>query len=710
MNNFHYNQDPLYDVIQSILTGETMIEASARTISEGVGNYGVKKTGSRVEKGKQSEPDVTTTYYDILKDGKKIGKLNTNDFTGNVNGSMYGKDLPDLEGYGSWTSSGVLGNLHKFIKSNTGKKWIEKNIKEDFDKDNETVVIEGAAEVAAIADAVTKFKVGDLTNFGKVVEIGSDSITFKAKDLPKTRIKFNQRKVGSSEYVLSKLINLKEDTLEEAIDWDVLQTLYLKDIIGEILVFGGAATAATVLLAKEKIKNWIASKKKQKETDAEAALVKSALDKIKKNSKAQDYVDQLKELPYVKGAGNSERSKVIKLYKSHLKQILNDEEYALIEQLYTLSLKEESLEEATNWIISVSAFKGAIEYINDLKKDLVDAEKEYDNNPNTPGHGSGHYQIGRKIESITNSLKKYYSGLIEIQQGLLERGEMTSALQKQYIDVLEKHVSDLEDAAKNRTDNNYIVKTQLKTRKDILSNAKKELSSLKEDMQNIVEVLNPDDEASVWIDDFVNSTDPKFDDKSKEERIKMALGAWYAAQKKESVSSNEKPLSEETDYARFKQLAIMGLIEPGEVNKIIAGMKALEAGKTISQEQKNLINVAFLSLASIITGDTTVLSKVKQSLKSQGGSSDEEPMQEANSLPRGNEDIFDLGKEIGLADSEISKLIVGSLKTHREPLTAKKQLLYAFKETWKAHGSKHQALLKIAKSGDYDSFVAASFE
>lgn len=68
---------------------------------------------------------------------------------------------------------------------------------------------EGVEDVKAIVDTL---KVGDITNFGKVLEIGPNSITFKAKDLPKTTIAFNQRKMGSSEFLLSKIIKLNEET------------------------------------------------------------------------------------------------------------------------------------------------------------------------------------------------------------------------------------------------------------------------------------------------------------------------------------------------------------------------------------------------------------------------------------------------------------------------------------------------------------------
>ena len=53
------------------------------------------------------------------------------------------------------------------------------------------------------------------------------------------------------------------------------------------------------------------------------------------------------------------------------------------------------------------------------------------------------------------------------------------------------------------------------------------------------EVLSKKDPASKWIKDFVDSDDPKFKGKTKKERIKMALGAYYGAQRNESVELDE---------------------------------------------------------------------------------------------------------------------------------------------------------------------------
>lgn len=57
-------------------------------------------------------------------------------------------------------------------------------------------------------------------------------------------------------------------------------------------------------------------------------------------------------------------------------------------------------------------------------------------------------------------------------------------------------------------------------------------------MEELHEVLSKDAEAGDWIHDFVHSDNPKFAGKSKKERIKMALGAYYGKQKNESYHDN----------------------------------------------------------------------------------------------------------------------------------------------------------------------------
>lgn len=66
-------------------------------------------------------------------------------------------------------------------------------------------------------------------------------------------------------------------------------------------------------------------------------------------------------------------------------------------------------------------------------------------------------------------------------------------------------------------------------------------------MQFIEERLKSSDPAAKWIQDFVKSDNPKFKGKSKEERIRMALGAKYASKRRAEGVAEE---AEQTDEAR----------------------------------------------------------------------------------------------------------------------------------------------------------------
>lgn len=152
---------------------------------------------------------------------------------------------------------------------------------------------EGVEEIKA---KVKDLKVGDKTNFGVIVAIGSDNITFKAKDLPKTKISFNQRKMGSRDFVLDAILKLKESDetivgieLTEADDPDysaATNTLY------------------RAMQAAQKKKNMLfkQNQKKDSHTDAERAEYKKALDdwhnlqsKLQKSMEADDKAKRTKK-------------------------------------------------------------------------------------------------------------------------------------------------------------------------------------------------------------------------------------------------------------------------------------------------------------------------------------------------------------------------------------------------------------------------------
>ena len=63
--------------------------------------------------------------------------------------------------------------------------------------------------------------------------------------------------------------------------------------------------------------------------------------------------------------------------------------------------------------------------------------------------------------------------------------------------------------------------------------------------KQLQEVLKKSTDIGTWISDFVHSDDPKFKGKSKAERINMAKGAYYAAQKNENICVDEETPEQE---------------------------------------------------------------------------------------------------------------------------------------------------------------------
>jgi len=72
--------------------------------------------------------------------------------------------------------------------------------------------------------------------------------------------------------------------------------------------------------------------------------------------------------------------------------------------------------------------------------------------------------------------------------------------------------------------------------------------------QMINEVLSKDASAGDWIHDFVHSDNPKFAGKSKAERKKQALAAYYAKQRNEDVESVEEEWNKQDAVKRLKDL------------------------------------------------------------------------------------------------------------------------------------------------------------
>jgi hypothetical protein len=123
--------------------------------------------------------------------------------------------------------------------------------------------------------------------------------------------------------------------------------------------------------------------------------------------------------------------------------------------------------------------------------------------------------------------------------------------------------------------------------------AKLEENSIYDELIN--EVLSKDADAGTWIKDFINSDDPKFAGKSKEQRKKQALAAYYAKQRNEEVEQIDE-LSKDTlkSYAKKAGAEATGVkgkhLSPEKSNMRFAGHK--KAVERLAKEEVESIEEA----------------------------------------------------------------------------------------------------------------------
>jgi hypothetical protein len=357
------------------------------------------------------------------------------------------------------------------------------------------------------------------------------------------------------------------NTLDEAIDWNIIQSMYVKDIIDIVaaLVIGGGIGIAALLT--QRLRNYLSDKADERDAKANAQLLKDTLNKILKDSKSKELIAQIKSFPYSSKSteeakkNNEERKKLVRAYSARLKTLLSDDEYALIHDIYNNTIREsmETLEEGVEDVKTI---------ISTLKVgDLTNFGKVLEIGPN----------------SITFKAKDLPKTTIAFNQRKMGSSEFLL----------------------------------LKTIK-----LKEETESLEEAPVSDIKWKVGFSFADPWGDGIANSTitirandaatakryaesDLRKKGYSKDLKIKSAT----------KITEGAESLEEETDYTRFKQLATLGLVDAGELPKIITAMKAVEAGKEISAAQKDLITSTFMALIGVVTGDTSTLNKLKQSLK-----------------------------------------------------------------------------------------------
>lgn len=185
MKPFHYHEDPMYSAAAEILAQETVSEET-----------------QQLEESYPGAPVLTKAQK--LQNIKARRKEEI-DAIAKIRASKNPSHGERLSG----------DDLRRIDMHNEMLKKIDAREKQVMKMAEETELEEGVEQIADIVDGLKK---GDKTNFGVVTDIGSNNISFKAKDLPITKIAFNQRKMGSKDFVLDKLVKLKEDASVEESD------------------------------------------------------------------------------------------------------------------------------------------------------------------------------------------------------------------------------------------------------------------------------------------------------------------------------------------------------------------------------------------------------------------------------------------------------------------------------------------------------------
>lgn len=98
--------------------------------------------------------------------------------------------------------------------------------------------------------------------------------------------------------------------------------------------------------------------------------------------------------------------------------------------------------------------------------------------------------------------------------------------------------------------------------------------------KQLQEVLKKSDDISKWISDFVHSDNPKFAGKSKEERIKMAKGAYYGAQ------NEEVELDEDADF-------IQQHLANKDINSSVEGKTVKVHSSDVAAAKKHLAKIGY---------------------------------------------------------------------------------------------------------------------
>jgi len=138
-----------------------------------------------------------------------------------------------------------------------------------------------------------------------------------------------------------------------------------------------------------------------------------------------------------------------------------------------------------------------------------------------------------------------------------------------------------------------------------------------ESVEQVDEVLTKKTPVKTWISDFVHSKNPKFAGKSKKERIKQALGAYYSKQRNEGYVA-EKKNDDEDESDRAANKNIINQMRKAPVD----GMHKI----TFENGKKHMIEPKHVAKALEIHANTPVAKGAKEEVQNALGRSHEDFM------------------------------------------------------------------------------------
>lgn len=171
---------------------------------------------------------------------------------------------------------------------------------------------------------------------------------------------------------------------------------------------------------------------------------------------------------------------------------------------------------------------------------------------------AGPHDTQKGIDFIHAHHRMMNEGVIDKVKGLFKKKEKSTNLFDQP-HVKKDIKAYLKKSAKYPTGPNNV--------KNIM--AKEEVTEEQLD-EMLNEVLSKDASAGDWIHDFVHSDNPKFAGKSKAERKKMALGAYYAKQNEEK-GTHEDEEEEAEDIALIKKMVKKSALKEEDLDEALKG-------------------------------------------------------------------------------------------------------------------------------------------